>query len=89
MSINVTVIVTHLKLFKYRGIKFDGFRRDSSGLADWADGNDASSGSALGTLLILGEWLGSEDEVMIALYSESCWMKTSWHKKKILVETTL
>lgn len=69
---NVKVIVTHLKLFKYRGTKGDGFKRDRSGLADWADGNDASSGSALGTLLILGEWFGSEDEVMTALCIESC-----------------
>jgi len=67
MSISVKVIVTHLKLFRYRGIKDDGFKRERSGRADWADGKDASSGSALGTLLILGEWFGSEDEVMTAL----------------------
>lgn len=59
MSINVRVITTHLKLFKCLGIK--DFR---TGLADCADGNDASSGSALGTLLILEyEGFDSEEDI--------------------------
>jgi hypothetical protein len=74
MSINAKVIVTHLKLFKYRGMKYDGLRSDRTGRADWADGNDASSGSALGTLLILDcEGFDSEDE---DIYSSSISEKT-------------
>jgi hypothetical protein len=75
MSINVVVIMIDLKLFTDLGIK--GAR---TGLADWADGNDASSGSALGTLLILeSEGFDSEAEDIyknnssLSEKSQSCW----------------
>jgi hypothetical protein len=58
MSKNDIVMITHLKFFTDRGVK-----GNRTGLADCADGNDASSGSALGTLLILEtEGFDSEEE---------------------------
>jgi hypothetical protein len=59
------MMTIHLKHFRYRGMNHDGFNCARTGRADWADGNDASSGSAFGTLLILeDERCDIEDEVI-------------------------
>lgn len=99
---NVRVMTIHLKLFRYRGMSHDGFNWARNGRADWADGNDASSGSAFGALLILEDercdiedeaitdHLGHVDGSAIIIFDNRIWniMRSSWSMMIILAPSS-